>query len=182
MADTDEQFLNRWSRRKHEKRQKTALADVEPMEEPVSAGPAGSLPVSADDQSIPPDLPDIDSLDKDSNYAVFLKEGVPEALTRLALRKLWRSDPVLAVLDGLNDYDEDYHTPIALAKKLVTGLQKTADGAQDAATKDEEPAHEKPAALRDDPSEPAPPFDAEETASDAADSDDVTEGDDKEIG
>ena len=141
MADTDEQFLNRWSRRKHEKRQKTALADVEPMEEPVSAGPAGSLPVSADDQSIPPDLPDIDSLDKDSNYAVFLKEGVPEALTRLALRKLWRSDPVLAVLDGLNDYDEDYHTPIALAKKLVTGLQKIADGAQDAATKDEEPAH-----------------------------------------
>ncbi len=33
---------------------------------------------------------------------------MPEAITRAALRKLWLSDPVLANLDRLNDYDDDY--------------------------------------------------------------------------
>jgi hypothetical protein len=37
-----------------------------------------------------------------------MKQAVPEELRRLALRKLWRSDPVLANVDGLNDYDLDY--------------------------------------------------------------------------
>lgn len=180
MADTDEPFVNRWSRRKHEQRQKIAPAGVEPKEELVLSEPAESLPESADDPGIPPDLPDIDSLDKDSDYAVFLKDGVPEALTRLALRKLWRSDPVLAVLDGLNDYDEDYNTPIALVRNLMTGLEKAANGAQQAATKDNEPMREPPAERRDDP--PAPPLDTGETKGNAAESDDLTEDDDEEIG
>ncbi len=54
------------------------------------------------------DLPDIDELDGESDYTQFLANGVPEALTRAALQKLWRSDPVFANLDGLNDYDEDF--------------------------------------------------------------------------
>ena len=46
-------------------------------------------------------------------------KNVPEALKRAALRKLWGSDPVLANLDGLNDYGEDFNvidTPITLAQ------------------------------------------------------------------
>lgn len=58
----------------------------------------------------PVDLPTPETLDKDSDFSAFLKDGVPEALRRRALRVLWRSDPVLANLDGLNDYDEDYRS------------------------------------------------------------------------
>ena len=54
------------------------------------------------------DLPDIESLDKDSDYTPFMQEGVPDELKNLALRALWRSDPVLANLDGLNDYEENF--------------------------------------------------------------------------
>ena len=54
------------------------------------------------------DLPSIEELTAQSDYTVFLKKNVPEALRRRALRKLWVSDPVLANLDGLNDYDDDY--------------------------------------------------------------------------
>ena len=56
-----------------------------------------------------PELPSIDELTAESDYKVFLQKGVPAALTRAALRKLWTSDPVLANLDGLNDYDEVYN-------------------------------------------------------------------------
>ena len=34
-----------------------------------------------------------------------MREGVPEFLKKQALRKLWLSSPILANLDGLNDYD-----------------------------------------------------------------------------
>ncbi|PTW60838.1 uncharacterized protein DUF3306 [Breoghania corrubedonensis] len=54
------------------------------------------------------DLPAIDSLTARSDFTVFLQRNVPAHLHKLAMRKLWRSDPVLANLDGLNDYDTDY--------------------------------------------------------------------------
>ena len=63
-----------------------------------------------------PPLPPVEELNAESDYTVFLTDKVPEAIRRAALRKLWTSDPVLANLDGLNNYDEDYNvidTPIS---------------------------------------------------------------------
>ena len=56
------------------------------------------------------DLPDPDTLRKGDDFAAFMAKAVPLHLRNRALRKLWRSDPVLACLDGLNDYDADYLT------------------------------------------------------------------------
>jgi len=64
---------------------------------------------------------DFDSLDYDSDYTRFMGKGVPEAVRKRALRMLWGSNPILANVDGLNDYDEDF-TDAALA---VKGLLKT---------------------------------------------------------
>lgn len=55
-----------------------------------------------------PPLPDVSSLGPGSDYRPFLDRRVAPALRRLALRRLWRSDPRFASLDGLNDYDEDF--------------------------------------------------------------------------
>ena len=66
-----------------------------------------------------PALPSIDELNFESDYTVFLNSKVPETLRRAALRKLWTSDPVLANLDGLNDYDEDYN----LVDTTITAAQ-----------------------------------------------------------
>jgi hypothetical protein len=59
----------------------------------------------------PEDLPDIDSLDANSDFTTFMRPGVPEHLRTLALRKLWRSDPIFSKLDGLVEYGEDYSIP-----------------------------------------------------------------------
>ena len=53
-------------------------------------------------------LPPIETLDSKSDFTPFLKKGVSHLLKRAALRKLWKTDPILANLDGLNDYDEDF--------------------------------------------------------------------------
>jgi hypothetical protein len=127
MAPADEPFLGRWSRLKRERRRdEPAPVDVQDVEDAEPAQPA-SGPATGDETAEPLDLPDIDTLDKDSDYSVFMKEGVPEALKKLALRKLWLSDPDLAVLDGLNDYDEDFRIPEAILGEIAKGGDETPD-------------------------------------------------------
>jgi hypothetical protein len=109
MPDQGEGALSRWSRLKREsKAEKTELADRKAGPGEVRAAAAAG---AAEPEEVPvriEDLPDIDLLTYQSDFTVFLREGVPDALHRLALAKLWRSDPLLANLDGLNDYDWDF--------------------------------------------------------------------------
>ena len=53
-------------------------------------------------------LPDPDALEPGQDIAAFMRDVVPARIKRRALRKLWRLNPVLANLDGLNDYDGDF--------------------------------------------------------------------------
>ena len=117
-SGSGEAFLSRWARRKEAQRQATAPAEQAPEE----AGAPGAA-----EEAEPPlrveDLPDIDSLHEGSDFTVFLKEGVPASLRRRALRKLWRLNPVFANLDGLAEYDEDYHTVVDLPGGVKTLFQ-----------------------------------------------------------
>jgi hypothetical protein len=93
------------------------------------------------------DLPDPDTLRKGDNFAAFMAKAVPMHLRNRALRNLWRSDPVLACLDGLNDYDTDYltgstgqgviKTSYQVGRGLLAHVEKMAE---EAAAKDAEVA------------------------------------------
>ncbi len=92
--------------------------------------PGGGVPAVAPGEDTPAggdaakDLPPIDGLDKDSDYTPFLEEGVPEKLARAAMRKLWRSDPIFAFRDGLDDYDEDFSMLHSIAKAVTSKAGK----------------------------------------------------------
>lgn len=126
-------FLSRWSRLKQEAREREQEPEApppepEPEQEPEAEAAAepeagDAAPAVGGDQgeaAEPLDLPDIDSLTRDSDYSVFMRAGVPADLRRQALRKLWRSDPVLANLDGLNDYDQNYAAPSIVGAAVRT--------------------------------------------------------------
>ena len=68
-------------------------------------------------------LPVPESLSRGDDFSQFMAAGVPEFLRKRALRVLWKSNPVLANLDGLNDYDEDFRSPELTKKVLATGYQ-----------------------------------------------------------
>ena len=53
------------------------------------------------------DMPDIESLDENSDFSGFMSTGVSDELRNLALRKLFKA-PVFNIRDGLDEYDEDY--------------------------------------------------------------------------
>ena len=69
------------------------------------------------------DLPDPDTLQPGDDYSVFLQQAVPERLRRRALRMLWRSNPVLANVDGLVDYGEDFTDAATVIENLSTTYQ-----------------------------------------------------------
>jgi len=104
-------LLSRWSRRK--------LAARTEADEQPAAPPAAEVPPAEEPEEDPvhkanreaAKAVDIESLTYESDFGPFLKAGVPAILKRRALRKLWTSNPVLANLDGLNDYDADYTQP-----------------------------------------------------------------------
>lgn len=145
--DDDKSFLTRWSQRKRAVEAEAPQDAANPREAAASlaAAEAGQdAPPAGDDGKIDPaDLPDIDSLDAGSDFTVFLKDGVPDALRRRALRKLWRLDPVFGHLDGLNDYDLDYtnagtvveglKTIYQVGKGMVLGEEENADKPEEAA-------------------------------------------------
>ena len=118
MSDSDG-FARRWSRLKQASREdeKTAEPEAELVadqeadkENELALNNAEAAAPDADEikEIAEDELPDIDSLDAESDFTPFMQAGVPENLQRLALRKLWNSNPILANIDGLNDYDEDF--------------------------------------------------------------------------
>lgn len=126
----DDKFISRWAKRKAESRAGTPAKDAAP---PVAAEADVQTAALSDAEGeaaeVADDHPaagiDIDTLNADSDFSVFMHEKVPQAIRRRALRKLWLSDPIYAGLDGLNDYDEDF-TDAAL---VVEGLKAAYDKA-----------------------------------------------------
>lgn len=112
-------FLDRWSRRK-----------LEPTTEPLAeekVNDDNEVPVEdprSEDQILEDlGLPHPDDLSPGDDIKGFLDPVVPDRLRRLALRQLWRSNPVLANVDGLVEYGEDYTDAATVIENMQTLYQ-----------------------------------------------------------
>lgn len=68
-------------------------------------------------------LPDPDSLELGDDIRGFMSKAVPDRLRRRALRQLWRMNPVLANVDGLVDYGQDFTDSAMVVENLQTAYQ-----------------------------------------------------------
>lgn len=126
--EVEDGFLSRWSRRKRQgeiveegeasspealnirPEQTVSNGDGEDVDGAVVAEPTEEeLEMQANLEAA--EAIDLETLEYESDFELFMKKGVPDALKNAAMQKLWRSNPMLAVLDGLNDYDEDFGDP-----------------------------------------------------------------------
>ena len=104
-----ENFINRWSRRKHE----AASEDAGPKK----ASSEGAVASRSDEETKPKpgeleapvpefdisSLPPIASISAETDITAFMRTGVPETLKHAALRRAWASDPVIQDFVGLNE-------------------------------------------------------------------------------
>ncbi|PWE32574.1 DUF3306 domain-containing protein [Maritimibacter sp. 55A14] len=117
------------------------------------------------------------------DFSAFMKAAVPDRLRRRALRVLWRSNPMLANLDSLVDYGEDFtdgatimanmQTTYQVGKGMLRHVTSMAEAAEaDAAAPPAEPGEaeaDAPALAETEETEGLPETGAEpqETAADA---------------
>jgi hypothetical protein len=108
-------FITRWSRRKRE-----ATADNRPPQERSAdeTERARAVPV-ADEHAAEPELdlsllPPIESITSATDITAFLRKGVPQELTRAALRRAWAADPFIRDFVGLAENAWDFNDPNAM--------------------------------------------------------------------
>jgi len=145
-----------WSRRKAAVAAEKAQ-DAAQVQERARAETVAELEAKTDEEILDElGLPDPTTLKPGDDFAAFLKDAVPDRIKKVALRKLWTSNPILANVDGLLDYGEDFtdaavgagvvETTYQVGKGMLAHVQEMARQAEEAARKalegDEEEANE----------------------------------------
>jgi Protein of unknown function (DUF3306) len=163
MAEGDEAFLSRWSRRKVALKQGEAVAPapepvltpVRPVAAPVAVAREAAAPPTAaplPQTEAPPPLPTLDDvglLTRDSSFARFVGPEVDPGVRNAAMKKLF-ADPHFNVMDGLDTYIDDYNkfepVPRSLLRQLVNAraLGLLDDELEAQPTVDNAPAHHDP--------------------------------------
>jgi hypothetical protein len=131
--------LRRWSQRKLEAARTEGRAPVQAPPPPADVAAAGQTPAGPHNAieptasasistsvSTPPanaDLPPIESLTIDSDFAPFFKPQVDEAVKRAALKQLFR-DPRFNIMDGLDTYIDDYTQPDPIPSAMLEELMQ----------------------------------------------------------
>ena len=113
-------FYARWSRRKMESK-----TDLDIVEESVSSEQ------NADEEPAVPaltdaDMPALETLHDDSDYSGFLSPKVSDKLREIALRKLFHSK-AFNIVDGLDDYDDDFNTALPLGDIVTADMRHQAE-------------------------------------------------------
>ena len=112
-----------WSRRKAAVEAEQA-AEARLAEERAEAERDAALEDKSDAEILADlDLPDPDDLGQGDDFTVFLSKTVPQRIRTRALRRLWLTNPVLANVDGLVDYGEDFTDASCVIENLQTAYQ-----------------------------------------------------------
>ena len=98
-----EDFLHRWSRRKHEEKQ---------------------LPAAKEEEKPLPTLPPVDKLTPESDFTGFMHPKVDDALRRVALKKLFSGDPHFNLPDPYEAYSGDWTVGEPIPPEMMATLKQ----------------------------------------------------------
>ena len=69
-------------------------------------------------------LPNPDKIKKEKGLDVFFKDGVPDRLRQIALRRVWKLNPIIRFADAeINDYHEDFTDAATVVEGMQTAYQ-----------------------------------------------------------
>jgi len=130
MSDKDETggTLSRWSKRKIAvTRQQGPEGGEEPVAEIVPPEEETAQQAEREAQReanrLAAEAVDLETLNEESDFSVFMKEGVPQMLKKQAMASLWRTSPIFANVDGLVDYDDEFGSPDLVMKTFKSAYQ-----------------------------------------------------------
>ncbi|MEL0294446.1 MAG: DUF3306 domain-containing protein, partial [Alphaproteobacteria bacterium] len=134
--DTPESLIDRLNRRRArvaaESRGEVSPPIVEPADtdtEEISSSGEGLTENDADDALSEAellekyDLPDPETIEDEAGLDRFFQGDMPERLRRLALRRVWRLNPLFRFADEMVEYGEDYTDAATVVDGLQTAYQ-----------------------------------------------------------
>jgi hypothetical protein len=170
-SDDDDAFLSRWARRK---RMARSGGDPDAAQSESSA-PQAALARSAPDAAETPseadadeaqeltdeDMPPLETIDENTDMRGFFSSKVSQQVKKAALRKFFHS-PAFNIVDGLDDYDDDFTSFPALGDIITSDMRgqmereakRAAESRADSGQVTESPAPDEPA-LAEPAAEPA---------------------------
>ena len=115
----DKGFLSRWSDRKLRPESDEADAALPTSDE---AKPVEDEFEGKSDEEILSilELPEPDTLKLGDTVEKFMNNRVPERIRARALRAFWKTNPLLANIDGLDEYCDDYTDAAMVVENLQT--------------------------------------------------------------
>jgi len=164
-------FLSRWARRKRVARgggDPDALVGESPSEGAELAD-AATVDATIDEDGQPleltdDDMPPVDSIDEDTDMSGFFSPKVSQAVKKAAFKKFFHS-PLFNIVDGLDDYDDDFRNFEALGDIITSDMRGLMEREAERARQ----------AVADDAGESAPPAMAEAPADEVDEVDEVDE-------
>ena len=137
-ADSNEGFMSRWSKRKsnlkhdqgNEKnlKGKTELQESNVNEQKtfIKEEVDESQYSDLNDQELLEKfkLPNPEKIKKEKGLDLFFKDGVPDRLRQIALRRVWKLNPIIRFADAeINDYHEDFTDAATVIEGMQTAYQ-----------------------------------------------------------
>jgi len=69
-------------------------------------------------------LPDPEKIKKEKGLDLFFKDGIPDRLRQIALRRVWKLNPIIRFADAeINDYHEDFTDAATVVEGMQTAYQ-----------------------------------------------------------
>ena len=118
-------FLSRWAERKRRVQDESEQLVDETKQVAVPDAPAADeFEGKTEDEILEAlELPAPESLKLGDSVAGFMDARVPERIRHKALRAFWKTNPVLANIDGLDEYCEDFTDAATVVENLQTIYQ-----------------------------------------------------------
>ena len=137
-ADSNEGFMSRWSKRKsnlkHDQGKEKNLKDKTELQE-SNVNEQKTVIKEEVDESQYSDLndqellekfklPNPEKIKKEKGLDLFFKDGVPDRLRQIALRRVWKLNPIIRFADAeINDYHEDFTDAATVIEGMQTAYQ-----------------------------------------------------------
>jgi hypothetical protein len=136
--NSQEGFISRWAKKKSNKNSKTTFVeknddDAEKLN--LESGIEELNSEQIEDESQYDELNDEELLEKfklpnpekvkkEKGLDLFFKDGVPDRLRQIALRRVWKLNPIIRYADAdINDYHEDFTDAATVIEGMKTAYQ-----------------------------------------------------------
>ena len=129
--ELEENFLSRWSKKKSKQKTQIENFNSKQIDSESSTETENQSSLVEENDKLNDEellkkynLPNPEKIKTEKSLDVFFKEGVPDRLRQIALRRVWRLNPIIRFADAeINDYHEDFTDAATVIEGMETAYK-----------------------------------------------------------